>query len=276
MGRQDAMAGPEINEAYAAMSHGRTRYFEAGSGEDLILVHGAGFLSGGYSWLGVIPALAEHFHVLAVDCLGFGAGDGLAQPYSFGYLVDHLREFQDVLGIERSHFIGHSMGGWLTVLLAYESPERVLRMVDVAGGGTQTRPLASMVRWEPPDEEQIRTGLANSLGPEVYDAHPEVAEERIKAAADTAVTASFRGLMDHMTNPETRLRYNTVRRMPHIRVPTLVLWGSGDAVNDLEAARTSHELIPGSELVVLDGIGHGVIREAPDQFLEAVVGFLAP
>jgi pimeloyl-ACP methyl ester carboxylesterase len=268
------MAGHEIKEVYVTMSHGQTRYFEAGSGEDLILIHGAGFLSGGYSWLGVMPALAEQFRVRAVDCLGFGAGDGLTQPYSFGYLVDHLREFQDVLGIERSHIIGHSMGGWLAVLMAYESPERVLRMVDVAGGGTQTRPLASMVRWGPPDEEQIRSGLAAALGPEVFDAHPELAEERIKAASDPAVTASFRGLMDHMTNPETRVRYNTVRRMPHITVPTLVLWGSADAVNDLDAARTSHELIPDSELVVLDGIGHGVIREAPEQFVAAVVGFL--
>lgn len=263
-----------IDEVYVAMSHGRTRYFEAGSGEDLILIHGAGFLSGGYSWLGVIPALAEHFHVYAVDCLGFGAGDGLTQPYSFAYLVDHIREFQDVVGIERSHVVGHSMGGWLAVLFAYESPDRVLRMVDVAGGGTQTRPLASMVRWEPPGEEQIRTGLANALGPDVLDAFPEVVEERIKAAADPVVTASFRGLMDHMTNPETRVRYNTVRRMPSISVPTLVLWGSDDAVNDLDAARTSHDLIPGSELLILDGIGHGVTREAPEQFVAAVSRFL--
>jgi pimeloyl-ACP methyl ester carboxylesterase len=271
----DGMDSAQIREVFVTMSHGQTRFFEAGAGEDVILIHGAGFLSGGHSWLGVMPALAEHFHVYAVDCLGFGAGDVLMQPYSFGYLVDHLREFQDVLGLERSHVVGHSMGGWLAVLLAYESPERVARMVDVAGGGSQARPLASMVRWEPPDEEQIRTGLAASLGSKVIGAYPELVEERTKAAKDSVVTASFRGLMDHMTDPETRLRYNTRRRMPFVSAPTLVLWGATDEVNDLDAARISHELIPRSELLVLDGVGHGVIREAPAQFVDAVASFLS-
>jgi pimeloyl-ACP methyl ester carboxylesterase len=269
------MPKQEVNEARVAMSHGQTRYFEAGSGDDLILIHGAGFLSGGFSWLGVLPELAEHFHVYALDCLGFGSGDGLAQPYSFGYLVDHIREFQDALGIRRSHIIGHSMGGWLAVLLAYESPERVRRMVDVAGGGTQTRPLASMVRWEPPADEQIRAGLTANLGSAVLDAYPSVIDERITAAHDPVVTASFRGLMDHMTNPETRLRYNTVRRLPLVVAPTLVLWGSDDEVNDLEAAQTTHRLLPGSRLAVLDGVGHGVIRDAPDRFVAEAEKFLS-
>src|ERR1039458_7994881 len=56
--------------------------------------HGAGFLSGGQGWLPVIPGLAEHFHVYAIDSLGFGPGDPIEQPYSFAYLVDHIREFQ--------------------------------------------------------------------------------------------------------------------------------------------------------------------------------------
>jgi pimeloyl-ACP methyl ester carboxylesterase len=265
----------QVQEEYVTMSHGQTRYFESGTGPNLILIHGAGFLSGGFSWLGVLPALAEHFHVYAPDCLGFGAGDVLSQPYSFAYLVDHLREFQDVLGLGPSHIVGHSMGGWLAVLLAYESPDRVTRMVDVAGGGTQTRPLPSMVSWEPPSEEQIRSGLAANLGADVVDDYPGIVEERVKAAGDPVRTASFRGLMDHMTNPETRVRYNTQRRLPLISAPTLVLWGSNDQVNDLEAANISHRLIPGSRLAVLDGVGHGVIREAPAQFIDVVSGFLA-
>lgn len=260
------MAAPTVNEAWVEMSHGRTRYFEAGSGPDVLLIHGAGFLSGGHSWLPVLPQLGEHFHVRAVDCLGFGPGDHLQQPYSFGYLVDHLREFIDVLEIAPTHVVGHSMGGWLAVLLAYESPERVNRLVDVAGGGTQTRPLASMVEWQPPSAEQIEQGVGGI--------DPGVVKERQEAATDPKVVASFRGLMDHMTNPETRVRYNTLRRMPHIKAPTLVLWGEDDKVNDLEAARLSHENIPGSELKVLSGVGHGVYHDAPELFVQSVVEFL--
>ncbi|MBO0693680.1 MAG: alpha/beta hydrolase [Acidimicrobiaceae bacterium] len=260
------MAAPAVKEAWVEMSHGKTRYFEAGTGPDVLLIHGAGFLSGAHSWLGVLPQLGEHFHARAIDCLGFGPGGHLAQPYSFGYMVDHLREFVDVLGIERTHLVGHSMGGWLAVLLAYESPDRVNRLVDVAGGGTQTRPLANMVEWQPPAPEAIEEGLAGQ--------DPAIVKERLEASTDPAVVTSFRGLMDHMTNPETRVRYNTLRRMPHIKAPTLVLWGEDDKVNDLEAARLSHENIPGSELKVLPGVGHAVPREAPEVFVQTVVEFL--
>lgn len=270
--KEDSLSGGGITEKFAAMSHGRTRYLEAGEGEDMILLHGAGFLSGAQSWLPVIPSLAERFRVLALDCLGFGPGDGLKVPYSFAYLVDHVREFQDVLGIEKSHIVGHSMGGWIAVLFAYESPNRVRSLIDVAGGGTATRTLGSMVEWQPPAEEAIRAASA-SIADEA--ARKAFVEDRLMAAADAERTGSFRGLMDHMTNPETRLRYNTLRRMPHIKVPTLVVWGSEDKVNDPEMATTAHDLIPGSALEILQGIGHGVVQEAPVAFVGAVSQFVA-
>src|SRR5262249_19360954 len=64
-----------ITEKYVEMSHGKTRYYEAGAGYPLILIHGAGFLGGADTWLGVIHPLAERHRVLAVDCLNWGMGD---------------------------------------------------------------------------------------------------------------------------------------------------------------------------------------------------------
>lgn len=264
--------GTAIERRKVEMSHGATFYFEAGSGPAVLLLHGAGFTAGGHAWLPLLPQLAEHFHVYAPDCLGFGPGDVLEQPDSFAYLVDHLREFQDALRVPSSHVVGHSMGGWLGVLLAYESPDRVGRFVNVAGGGAATRPLATMVGWEPPDEATIQQSLASIASAEFDTA--ALVEEWVALARDRPHTDSFRRLMDHMTNPETRQRYNTRRRLPHVAAPTLVLWGADDQVNDLELGRVTHELLPDSELVVLEGVGHGVPQQAPGPFLDAVVRFL--
>ena len=149
----------------------------AGEGEPVVLVHGAGFLSGGDGWLPVLPGLGDHFHVYALDCLNFGPGDHLEQGFSFAYLVDHLREFQDVMGLESSHIVGHSMGGWLGVLLAYESPNRVRRFVDIAGGGAATRNLTTMVAWQPPprrtcvprwSDTWARTSIPRCSSPSVW------------------------------------------------------------------------------------------------------------
>ena len=88
-----------MTEQWVTLSHGRTRYLSAGAGQPVLLLHGAGFISGAHSWLPVISGLAENFHVIAPDMLGWGPGDQLTTPYSFGYLVDFVREFQDALGL---------------------------------------------------------------------------------------------------------------------------------------------------------------------------------
>ena len=76
------MAATDVKSDYVDMSHGRTHYYEeAGSGPAVLLVHGAGFVSGAHSWLPIIPKLSERLHVYSVDCLGFGLGDGLEQGY---------------------------------------------------------------------------------------------------------------------------------------------------------------------------------------------------
>jgi pimeloyl-ACP methyl ester carboxylesterase len=261
-----------IDERYIELSHGKTRYFAAGTGEPVILLHGAGWNSGGDSWLGNIGPLAERFRVLAPDCLGWGPGDQLALGYSFAYLVDFVREFQDALGLAKTHVVGHSMGGWIASLLAYESPQRIDRLVLVASGGVATRPLASMTNWQPPSEAEIRNGLAG-LQRVGVDVEPLV-QDRLARTKEPERVQRFGQIMAHMTNPETRQRYNTARRLPYITNPTLIIWGRDDKVNELEMGETMHRLIPGSQLVVFDGCGHGVPTEARDRFDQVVTEFL--
>src|SRR5579872_268469 len=147
-------------EKFVQMTHGKTRYWEAGTGTPTILLHGAGWNSGCENWALTMGPLSQHLRVLAMDCLNWGLGDVLDQEFSFAYLVDHVREFMDVLGIDNANFVGHSMGGWILTLLCYESPDRVLKAVNVAGGGAAARPLQTMVQFKVPEVEAIRTQYA--------------------------------------------------------------------------------------------------------------------
>lgn len=226
------------------------------------------------AWLANIGGLATRLRVLAPDFLGWGPGDQLDQGYSFAYLADFVREFQDALGLESSHIVGHSMGGWVASVLAYESPQRVGRLVLVASGGMATRPLPMMTGWQPPGEQEIRASLAG-LERAGIDVEPLV-KERVALAGDPRRAERFGRVMEHMTNQETRRRYHLGRRLPHIPNETLILWGADDAVNDIELARETHRLIPTSELRVFDGVGHMVPTEVPGEFNRAVLGFLAP
>ena len=101
----------EIKEQQIQLSHGKTIYLEAGQGEPVILLHGVGFYTAGDYWKKNMEELSKNFHVYAPDFVGWGNGDRLPVEYSFSYLADFIREFQDAVGIPSAHVIGHSMGG---------------------------------------------------------------------------------------------------------------------------------------------------------------------
>lgn len=259
-------------EKYLEMSHGKTRYWEAGTGYPTILVHGAGWTSGCETWAMNMGPLSEKYRVLAIDCLNWGLGDVVQQEFSFPYLVDHIRELMDLLGIEKANFVGHSMGGWLVTLMAYESPERVNKLVNVSGGGTATRPLQNMVEFKVPTPEQIRDQLKHRF-PEGTDTDA-LADSLIKKQDLPGHAEAFAGVMRHMTNPTTRQRYNTLRRLPKIKAPTLVIWGRDDETNALEMGETTAKGIPGARLIVFDNVGHMVPQQRPDDFNKVVLEFL--
>jgi pimeloyl-ACP methyl ester carboxylesterase len=254
------------------LSHGRTRYFAAGDGPPLLLLHGVAYHAGAESWLPVMPLLASTRRVLAPDFVGWGPGDQLEQGYSFAYLTDFAREFQDALGIDRCDVIGHSMGGWIASLLAYESPGRVERLVLVAPGGVEVRPLASMQTWTPPGPDVVAAHYQPyaAMGVEIAP----LIEAAVDRAGDEARTERFRRIMDHMTNHETRVRYATRRRLEHIVAPTLLVWGADDDLNPPSMGAVALELLPCGRLVTLSGAGHYVQVDAAPSFADVVSGFL--
>src|SRR5688572_3544497 len=95
----------------------RTRYYEDGEGETLVLFHGGdpGSLYSLDSWSLNLAALAGRFHVVAVDKLGMGYTDNPRTPldYAPGAVLAHAQGFLDALAIDRAHLVGHSRGGSL-------------------------------------------------------------------------------------------------------------------------------------------------------------------
>lgn len=267
-----AVAGLQEMERHVTLSHGDTRYFECGAGPALILLHGVGFTAGGSNWLFNLRGLAKNRRVIAPDFLGFGTGGRLQQGFSFAYLVDFVREFQDALDLDQSDIVGHSMGGWVASLLAYESPDRVDRLVLVAAGGVATRTPAMMQRFEMPEKEAFPRSVAERLAVPLEAVGP-LAELEWQTAVSPGALDAYRRLLAHMTDQETRVRYETRRRLPRVKAETLVLWGKDDKVNDLSMGETIAGLIPKATLQVLP-CGHAVPTEAAQMMNEAVLAFL--
>jgi pimeloyl-ACP methyl ester carboxylesterase len=134
-----------------------------------------------------------------------------------------------------------------------------------------------MVDWKAPSEDELRQGVAMILGTGSNPAmQAEVYETYVEKLHKPEHVEAFARLMAHMTNPMTRSRYNTLRRLEHIDVPTLVLWGTDDTVNDLSMGIDVVKGIKDSKLIVYNGVGHSIPQEIPGQFAQDVLDFLAP
>lgn len=253
------------------LSSGATRYFEAGTGAPLLLLHGIGLTAGGTNWLLNIGELARHRRVIAPDFIGFGTGSRLQQPYSFAVLVDFVRELQDALGIDSADVVGHSMGGWVASLLAYESPDRVERLVLIAPGGMSTQvPRAMAVRR--PSRARFADDVASRHGIAVT-AVGALADLEWKVMGVPDVVEAYARLSAHMGDPETRRLHQLPRRLPKIRADALLLWGSEDRVNPLSMGRAMRDGLARAELEVLP-CGHAVPTERPAETDRAILAFV--
>ena len=262
-----------VVEKFVGLSHGKTRYLEAGTGDPTILLHGVGFFSGANSWRPNMGPLSSKLRVLALDCLGWGKGDRFDREYSFAYLVDHVREFQDALGLEKTNIVGHSMGGWIASVFAYESPNRVNKLVLVGSGGARPRTIPSMTEFKPPTRDDIKERLAGQTNPALHGELDQWADEDYANTQTPGALEAYQKILNHMNDGMNRVRYNTIRRFEHITSPTLVLWGKDDQTNALEMGEETHRLIKGSKLVVLD-TDHFVPTQVPDEFNKALLEFL--
>lgn len=129
-----------------------THFVEAGAGEPIILVHGAG--PGAFGWGGwrqTIPALAAHFHVYAIDTLGFGFTDKPTDiVYSDQASVDHLAGFIDALCLDKVSLIGNSRGAYMCAKYACDHPDRVKRVLMISSARSSpmtARPKPCAASW---------------------------------------------------------------------------------------------------------------------------------
>ena len=115
----------------------RTNYLEAGSGEDVVLIHGSGPGVTSYAnWRLVIPALAENFHVVAPDMVGFGFSDRPeGVKYGLDTWADQTVGVMDALGIEKANLVGNSFGGSIALRIATKHPDRVNKLVLMGSMG---------------------------------------------------------------------------------------------------------------------------------------------
>ena len=119
-----------IRHGYATVNGLRLHYAESGSGDELvILLHG--FPEFWYSWRHQLPALGEHWHVIAPDMRGYNLSDKPArvEDYRVDVIVDDIIGLIDHFGVQKAAIVGHDWGASVAWRVAQTYPERISRLV---------------------------------------------------------------------------------------------------------------------------------------------------
>ncbi|KTE16725.1 alpha/beta hydrolase [Sphingopyxis sp. H115] len=276
--------GPDA--AFAAGPAGqRIHYRDQGKrdGPAIVLLHGSN--SSLHTWEPLVKRLGATYRVVTLDLPGHGLTGGTPdKDYSAAGMMAAVDVVAAKTGLD--HFIlgGNSMGGWVAWRYALAQPDRVdaLLLLDAAG-----MPLRKGEKAPPSNigfrilEYRFGRWLATQITPRALVEESLRGSVARQAIVDDAMIDRYWELLRFPGNREaTVLRARMDRepamaaRVGEIEAPTLILFGDKDRLINPTAAKSFNERIAGSEVVLLPGIGHLPMEEAPDATAAAIADFL--
>ncbi|MGQ0586408.1 MAG: alpha/beta fold hydrolase [Gammaproteobacteria bacterium] len=274
------VAGASAERVDDPVLGGKLTLYRAGTiGRDaVLLVHGLG-QNGARDWARIIPALAPHYAVYALDLPGFGASDKGNRPYT---PANYVRVIEKAVAprIGRPfHLVGHSMGAAIALAYAAAHPERIetLTLADMAGvllGPVYAEGLAKLGL-------EKRTGAVE--GDPLIDRMVDWMMSRVEGMAfsgDMVLSTPFLRMKVLRGDPNLIAGFGLAHHdfsgaLRSVAAPTLLVWGSEDRIAPVRTGRLAEALLPAARLELLPGVAHVPMADAPARFNELLLEHLA-
>lgn len=263
----------------------RLHYHEAGAGNEqtIVLLHGGGpGASSWTNWSRNIGALAQRFHVIAIDQPGYGLSDKRPEHGQFNrYAATAVKGLFDQLGLQRTPLVGNSLGGGTAVRFALDYPELAGRLILMGPGGLSINlfapdPTEGVKRLSAFSMAPTRENLEAFLRVMVYDKNlitPELVDQRFELASTPESLAAARAMGMSFAGAEFELGMMW-REVYRLRQPVLLMWGREDRVNPIDGAFVALKTIPRAQLHVFGQCGHWVQVEKFEEFNKLTADFL--
>lgn len=224
-------------------------------------------------WDEQLARLARHYRVLAFNTRGHGASAGDAgRTWTMDELAADVQQLWHALGIQRSHFVGLSLGGCIGVALTLRTPESVRSLVVTCSRLEMDAPAAEMWQQRATLVEQqgmapvIQATLERWFTPE-FLAQAPAAVEQVRQMLQACPPQGFAGSARALAG------LHLESRLVGLRVPALYIGGRHDKAVALSQVEHYARLSPGARFVALDG-PHILHLENPDGFYATVLDFL--
>jgi len=250
-------------------------YLEGGSGQPLVLFHGFGADKDNFTR--VARFLTPHFRVILPDHVGFGES---SRPEDADYTAEaqaaRLRGFVAALGLGRVHLGGNSMGGHIALAYAAAHAGEVASLWLLDPGGIWSAPKSELV-------EVIEATGRNPLMARNEDEFVQVFEFAMhdppyvpRAMLNVLARermANF--VLEQKIFDQIRDDGGIEERIRGLATPSLIVWGREDRAIHVGTADVLRALLPNSEVIVMDDIGHLPMIEAPERSADDYLRFRA-
>jgi pimeloyl-ACP methyl ester carboxylesterase len=259
---------PDHTDELLQVAGTHIQVLKGGSGEPLLLLHGAG---GNPGWLSYHQALAQQFTVYAPSHPGY---DRSSQPdwiSSMNDMAHFYRQFIEELGITPMRLVGFSMGGWLAAEVAAMCPSSVksLVLVDAAGIKPEVGEIAEILMVSQDAAKKLR----------FYDPTQVPDYDTVVNRQLTPEEEAVQWRNREMTSRLCWKPYFHNPKLPAylrgVKVPALIVWGKYDAIIPLNCGELYQQALANSRLHVIGRCGHSPALEKPQEFLQVVQAFLS-
>jgi pimeloyl-ACP methyl ester carboxylesterase len=260
-------------------------YVAAGEGPPLVLLHALG--ESALDWRWILPALAHTNRVYAPDLPGFGYSAKPSAEYSPDFFARFVAAYLDALGLDRSALVGNSIGGPAALRLALSEPARItaLGLVASAGLGREITYALRLPTLPGYGEAAVAWGKtplgafqrAWSRVPLLFG-HPErVPGEWITEQTRIAQLPGFTEATMVALRAQVDIggqREMLVDQLPHLEMPTLIIWGKRDRVFPYAQGQKAASRLRQGILELIPDCGHLPHVEQPERFVSTLGEFL--
>ncbi|MCC5948472.1 MAG: alpha/beta fold hydrolase [Nitriliruptoraceae bacterium] len=254
---------------YADIDGNTIHYRSAGEGPPVVFVHGLGGSSN--VWHGVIEAMKQHHHCIAIDLRGHGRSQGRGR-FSIEQWAKDVHKLIRHLELPAVTLVGHSLGTLIAQQLAVEAPDAVDELVLVGGISYFQPPTA--------DAYRERADLVEREGMDVLvDAWLEGAVSPQSHATKSGMVGLLREVFLRNEPQNYAKSCRALADTPKIRrdeigQPTLVITGAHDRSTPLAMTQELTASIPVTHATVIPDVGHWSPLESPGAVAAAILQFL--
>jgi len=261
-----------MKKGYVDIPQGQVHYILSGKGDPLLLLHASPLNSDAF--IDLISILDKYYKIIAMDTMGFGKSDDIPREYSIEDYAQTVIDFLNALHTRKTNIVGHATGSLIALEVAARHPELIDRLV-----------LGNCPFYTQEEREErlndISTFPCKPFEIKEDGSHiTEMWESRRKVFPKLSLITCHKSVIMNLlagtkaNMPMTLLSYNMQQKMPLIKNPTLLVYGTEDIF--YTKRKVTQSLIPDSKVEIVKGGDFYLIMEKTEEFGDAVLNFLNP